>query len=161
MIDLHSHILPGLDDGARTMADALAIATAAAGDGVRVLAATPHVRGDFPTSAETMAQVLAEVRQAVSAAGIDLDVVPGGEIGLDRLPTLTPRELDRFGLAEILTRCSWSFPTRVGPSGSPSSCRHCSTPASALSWRIPSATRTSRTRRGGSPSPSRQACWSR
>ena len=45
-----------------------------------------------------MAEVLAEVRQAVSAAGIELDVVPGGEIGLDRLGTLTPRELDRSGL---------------------------------------------------------------
>ena len=42
MIDLHSHILPDLDDGAATLAEALALGRMAAADGIRTIAATPH-----------------------------------------------------------------------------------------------------------------------
>ena len=52
MIDLHSHILPGIDDGARTLADSVDIAWAALKDGITVIAGTPHVRDDWPTDAE-------------------------------------------------------------------------------------------------------------
>ena len=48
MIDLHSHVLPGIDDGAADLSEALELARAAAAGGVRVLAATPHVRADHP-----------------------------------------------------------------------------------------------------------------
>jgi protein-tyrosine phosphatase len=54
VIDLHSHILPGLDDGARDLAEALALAREIAADGVRVVAATPHVRDDYPTTPGAM-----------------------------------------------------------------------------------------------------------
>ena len=56
MIDLHSHILPGLDDGAATLEDAVGIGKAAVADGMRVIAATPHVRADYPTTPEQMEQ---------------------------------------------------------------------------------------------------------
>lgn len=46
MIDLYSHVLPGIDDGAATIEESLAVARAAVADGVTVLAATPHVRED-------------------------------------------------------------------------------------------------------------------
>ena len=54
MIDLHSHILPGLDDGARNLDDALEIARAGVADGITAIAATPHVREDFPTTADAI-----------------------------------------------------------------------------------------------------------
>lgn len=98
MIDLHSHILPGIDDGARDLAEALAIARSMAEDGVRIVAATPHVRADYPTSPGTMSDALRRVRGAVREAGIEIDVRGGGEIGLDRLPHLTLETLGRFGL---------------------------------------------------------------
>lgn len=98
VIDLHSHVLPGLDDGARTIEQSVEIARAAAASGVRKLAATPHVRDDYPTSADEMEQALAQAREAVAAAGIDLELLPGGEIALDRLDRLDPDELRRFGL---------------------------------------------------------------
>ena len=60
------------------------MARLAAADGTRVLAATPHVRDDYPTSAEQMERGVADVRAALEAAGIELEVVPGGELALEQ-----------------------------------------------------------------------------
>jgi protein-tyrosine phosphatase len=98
MIDLHTHVLPGVDDGARSLDDSLAIARASSEDGVRVLAATPHVRSDYPTSADEMERLLGEVRGAVAAAGIELDVIRGGELALPEAARLDDAELKRFAL---------------------------------------------------------------
>ena len=98
MIDLHSHILPGVDDGVRTVQEALALARAAVADGVRVLAATPHVREDYPTSADTMERLVAEVRDRLREESIPLDLRTGGEVALDRLELLGEDEIRRFGL---------------------------------------------------------------
>ncbi len=98
MIDLHSHILPGLDDGARDLQESLEIARSMVADGVRIVAATPHVRADYPTSPDAMRDALALVRAAVEEEGIDIDVRGGGEIGLDRLRHLTAAEIGAFGL---------------------------------------------------------------
>ena len=48
MIDLHTHVLPGLDDGAQSIEDSLALARAAHDAGTSLLVATPHVREDYP-----------------------------------------------------------------------------------------------------------------
>jgi protein-tyrosine phosphatase len=98
VIDLHSHILPGLDDGARSLEDAVEIARAAAEDGIRTIAATPHVRDDYPTTADEMETALATVNAALREAGVPVDVRPGGELALDWLDRLTPDDLRRFGL---------------------------------------------------------------
>jgi protein-tyrosine phosphatase len=95
LIDLHSHVLPGLDDGAADLDEALAICQAAAAAGIEVLAATPHVRDDYPTTAEQMEEALAALREA---AGDIVRLVPGGELDLAELDR--PREeLARFALA--------------------------------------------------------------
>ncbi len=95
MIDLHSHVLPGLDDGAKDLAEAVSICRDAFADGITVLAATPHVREDFPTTPEQMETAVAELQDAVGDA---LKLVPGGELDLAELGR--PREeLLRFALA--------------------------------------------------------------
>jgi protein-tyrosine phosphatase len=95
VIDLHSHVLPGLDDGAADLDEAVAICRAAAADGIEVLAATPHVRADYPTTPEQMEAALEAVR---AAAGDIIRLVGGGEIDLNQLDR--PREeLARFALA--------------------------------------------------------------
>lgn len=96
MIDLHAHVLPGLDDGPATLDVSLEIVRSAAADGVTAIAATPHVRDDHPTRAADMEEGLAAVRRA--AAEIAIEILPGGEIALDRLPVLGDDELRRFGL---------------------------------------------------------------
>lgn len=98
MIDLHSHVLPGVDDGAETLEDSLAIARAAAAEGVRVLVATPHVRADYPTDAATIRRLLARLRAAVTDAGIPLELHGGGELALDYLPSVRPEDLSELAL---------------------------------------------------------------
>ena len=98
MIDLHSHILPGVDDGAATLEDSIEIARSAVADGITAVAATPHVRGDYPTSAETMERLVGELRAALQRTGVALDGRPGGAIAFDVLPELADGDLRRFGL---------------------------------------------------------------
>ncbi len=69
MIDLHSHLLPGLDDGALDLVASVEMARSMAADGVTVVCGTPHVRDDYPTSVEAMEDALARVREAVDEAG--------------------------------------------------------------------------------------------
>lgn len=98
MVDLHSHLLPGLDDGARDLEEALAIARSMVDDGIKTVVATPHVRDDYPTAPEQMESALATVRAAIAREGIPLEVLGGGEIALDRLPHLDAGARARFGL---------------------------------------------------------------
>jgi protein-tyrosine phosphatase len=98
VIDLHSHILPWLDDGARNLDEAVGIARSMALDGIEVVAATPHVRSDYPTTPDGMEEALARVRAAVSEAGIEIDIRGGGEIALEQLARLDGDTLARFGL---------------------------------------------------------------
>ena len=74
------------------------MARLAAADGTRVLAATPHVRADYPTSAEQMERGLEAVRAAVERAGVELEVVAGGELAIEQAGQLEAAELRRFGL---------------------------------------------------------------
>jgi protein-tyrosine phosphatase len=99
MIDLHSHILPGVDDGPRTLDGSLEIASAAVEDGIELVAATPHVRDDYPTPVATMERLVDELRAALQREHIPLELRSGGEIALEQLDVLATEELRRFGLA--------------------------------------------------------------
>jgi protein-tyrosine phosphatase len=78
MIDLHSHILPGVDDGAPDLQTALAMARMAVDDGIRVMAATPHfMPGLYDNEAVDIRARIAMFNKQLGDAGIDLHVVPG------------------------------------------------------------------------------------
>ena len=98
MIDLHCHLLPGIDDGPRDMRMALAVAQLQVDAGVATVAATPHVSWDLPTSAEAIASGIAAVRAELAARGIPLDVVAGGEIDVHRAGELSDEELRALAL---------------------------------------------------------------
>jgi protein-tyrosine phosphatase len=99
VIDLHSHVLPGLDDGPVDLTGSVAIAREAAAGGVTVIAATPHVREDYPTSAVAIADALVTVREALRAASIGIEVLPGAEVAFERLRHLDLDQLRAYGLA--------------------------------------------------------------
>jgi protein-tyrosine phosphatase len=117
MIDLHSHILPGLDDGAQTIEDSRELGRRAARDGVTAIAATPHVRADYPTTAEQMEQGVEAVREDFKSNGISVDVLHGGEIALDELLRLDAGELARFSLARSGRYLLVEFPYSGWPAG--------------------------------------------
>ena len=98
MVDLHSHILPGIDDGARTLEESVEIAIAAVDDGTTVMAATPHVRDDFPTAVTTMERLVLELSQILREKGVELQILGGAEIAIQNLQALDSDELRRFGL---------------------------------------------------------------
>jgi len=98
LIDLHTHVLPGLDDGVADAAAALALVRRSVAGGVSTIAATPHVREDYPTTPEQMEAALAALAAAASAVGLEVDLRGGAEIAVDRVRELSDEELGRFGL---------------------------------------------------------------
>jgi protein-tyrosine phosphatase len=83
VIDLHCHLLPGIDDGPATMAESLALAADLAADGVRSAAATPHVHPGHPgVVRDELPDRRAQLQGAIDAEGIELQVLPGGEVDL-------------------------------------------------------------------------------
>lgn len=94
MIDLHSHVLPGLDDGPESLEGAREILLAARADGITHIAATPHVRADYPTTPERMEDVVARVRELDSG----VEVLTGGELDIEYADRLDDEALRAFGL---------------------------------------------------------------
>jgi protein-tyrosine phosphatase len=99
VIDLHCHILPGIDDGAPTLEVALAMARCAVEDGISVTACTPHIYpGLYPNTKEGILAAIASFREALAAENIPLRLVEGadthlapdlaGQIKAGKIPTL-------------------------------------------------------------------------
>lgn len=112
MVDLHCHILPGIDDGPRTMSEALALARAQTELGISTVVATPHVNWDYPDNrAERIRAELRLFTDALSAAAIDLEVEAGAELALARAMDLDDAELGdlRLGSGEwLLVECPFA-----------------------------------------------------
>ena len=81
MIDLHTHILPGVDDGVKTEDDAVAFARVAVADGVTTIVATPHYRDGFYVNprSEVLDRVAA-LRRRLEVENISVRLLPGAEI---------------------------------------------------------------------------------
>ena len=80
MIDLHSHLLPGIDDGAPDVASSVTMARAAVAGGVEAIVATPHVSAAYRNDPSTFAERVAAVQAALDGAGIALRVHTGAEV---------------------------------------------------------------------------------
>jgi protein-tyrosine phosphatase len=98
LIDLHAHVIPGVDDGPGTVDGSLEILRAASADGITRIAATPHVRDDYPTTPEQMERLVGELNAAAKENGLEIEVLRGGELDLEYLETLDDDALRRFGL---------------------------------------------------------------
>jgi len=79
MIDIHCHILPGVDDGAGSLEEALSMARVAVADGIRHMVATPHQMG---WDCQAVAAGVRALRRELDASGIALDLAPGFEMHL-------------------------------------------------------------------------------
>jgi protein-tyrosine phosphatase len=112
VIDLHCHVLPGVDDGPATLEDSLALCRAAAAAGTRTIVATPHVSWDWPqVSSQVVADGVARVNEAIAAEGLDLEVRPGAEVAMTRAGDLPDEELVALRLGGgpyLLVECPYS-----------------------------------------------------
>lgn len=83
MIDLHSHLLPGIDDGARSLDESLQLARMAVADGITHITFTPHVHpGRYENTVATIQPVFEKLKQALESEGIPLSVSMAGEVRL-------------------------------------------------------------------------------
>lgn len=81
MIDIHSHILPSLDDGPKTIESSIEMCKIAANDGIRTIVATPHTKdGVYEAENEAIFSMVETLNQKLKEEQIDLKILPGSEI---------------------------------------------------------------------------------
>ena len=102
-VDLHCHLLPGLDDGARDLAATVAYARRLEADGILDVACTPHVkRRDFPRMPlAELADRRAEAQAAIAAAGLRVRLHRGGELAHDDALERDPEELAQIAQGPV------------------------------------------------------------
>ncbi len=94
MIDIHCHILPGIDDGPATEEESLALARAAVAAGTLAIVATPHVSWDYPAnSASSIAEGVTRLEAALAREAIPLQLHTGAELAMTRAAELSDEEL--------------------------------------------------------------------
>jgi protein-tyrosine phosphatase len=98
VIDLHCHVLPGIDDGPPTLAGAVELARAQLASRVTTVAATPHITPDLDNDSASVATGVAALRDALAEADLPLDVIPGGEVDLAWAAALPDDELAALSL---------------------------------------------------------------
>lgn len=81
MIDLHCHILPGIDDGAKTVEISLEMARIAASDGITTTACTPHILpGVYNNTGPAIREAIAKLQGILDEAGISIQLVTGADV---------------------------------------------------------------------------------
>jgi protein-tyrosine phosphatase len=98
MIDLHCHILYGIDDGPATIEDSLELAHAAIQTGIDKIVATPHVSWQYNNDSSTISRLTAELNSRLESEGMALQVLSGGEIAMTYAIELAGGEIGRLGL---------------------------------------------------------------
>lgn len=101
-VDIHCHVLPGLDDGPADMSQAVALCAALASDGITTVCATPHQLGryDRVNSAAVICQHIEQLRVVLDAEQIPLNILPGGDVRIDERLGKLMREGEVVSLAE-------------------------------------------------------------
>ena len=100
LADLHAHILPALDDGARDEVETLAMLRAAVADGITTIVATPHAHHVTP---EIVLTRLERARELAAEAALPIEILPGSEARI--MPEIIERQ--RQGLLLTLNGTSW------------------------------------------------------
>jgi protein-tyrosine phosphatase len=100
MIDLHCHVVPGIDDGPETIEGSLALARAAAALGTRTLVATPHVSRRFPNDPATISRLVDQLNGRLGAEDVPIEILAGGEIAMAHAPSLSSEQLARLHLGD-------------------------------------------------------------
>jgi protein-tyrosine phosphatase len=100
LIDLHCHILPGVDDGALDIRDSAGMARQAAADGIETICATPHIRHDHDVRIDEVAGRVEAVNQRLREEGVPVTVLSGGEVAAMAVEGLGEEELAQVALGD-------------------------------------------------------------
>jgi protein-tyrosine phosphatase len=97
-VDIHCHLLPGVDDGAKDCEDSLAMARMAVADGTTTIIATPHQLGNFGQNrGDDIRAGVNDLQQQLRAADLPLQVLPGADVRIE------PGMVDAILRGEVLT----------------------------------------------------------
>jgi protein-tyrosine phosphatase len=99
LIDLHCHLLPGVDDGALDLDDSVAMARRAAREGIEAICATPHIRADHDVRIGQLAGRVAALGEELARREIPVRVLPGGEVAQGAVAGLSDADLAAVALA--------------------------------------------------------------
>ncbi|WP_374319654.1 tyrosine-protein phosphatase [Aquabacterium sp.] len=127
MIDIHTHLLPGVDDGPATIDEALALARALVQTGVTHAVVTPHVYpGQWNNTKTSLQPHFERFEAALKALGIPLSISLGGEVRLNDsvLDLLAQDELPTLGVYQGLKTLLLELPDGSIPLGSDKLVRH-------------------------------------
>lgn len=92
-VELHFHLLPGIDDGPRSVEESIALAHAAVEDGTETVVATPHVNERCVTDPSEIPERTRELAERCARERVRLDVLPGGEVAHGMVEKLSDRQL--------------------------------------------------------------------
>lgn len=121
MIDIHCHLLPGIDDGPAGLADALALANALEDDGISHAVCTPHVfPGRFENRRSSIGGEFDVFSRALQQHGIGLSIAWAGEVRLcgEIVGLLETGELPSLGRSDGMDNMLLEFPDGQVPLGS-------------------------------------------
>lgn len=121
MIDIHCHLIPGIDDGAKTMDEALTLVRLAVDDGVSRIVVTPHLHlGRFDNTLPVIQSAFKELKTEVTKAAIDVQLAYAAEIRLDSeiLTLVANNQLPLYGRFGDQRFMLLEFPHSHIPAGS-------------------------------------------
>ncbi len=121
MIDVHCHILPGIDDGAANLAESMALLRLAVADGITHMVATPHINpGYFDNNRQTINHALAELRATVAAEQLDIQLAAAAEVRVtaDLMLAVERQQLPFLGSWQGQSVLLLEFPPSHIPPGS-------------------------------------------
>lgn len=121
MIDMHSHILPGVDDGAQVLDDSLRLLNIAIENGVKTQYCTPHIHvGRYPNNRASLEAEFELFKRHVQQQQMDIELVLGSEvrIGAEVLPMVKQDEVVWLGRWNQQNVMLMEFPHNMIPAGS-------------------------------------------
>lgn len=99
MIDLHNHLLPGIDDGPSTMADAVEMARVAVREGITTMVCTPHIsHARYDVRPRDVVLAVESMRTELEHREVPLTLLPGAEFTLEAVVRCTDEELRMVSL---------------------------------------------------------------
>ncbi|MGB1453689.1 MAG: tyrosine-protein phosphatase [Crocinitomicaceae bacterium] len=111
--DMHSHLIPGIDDGAQDMDQTIAMLAKFESLGYKKVVTTPHIMTDsFPNNPEIILSGLEKVKNEIKKVGIEIEIEAAAEYYFDEtlMPKIKNKELLTFGDNYVLVEFAFHSP---------------------------------------------------